>query len=118
MRHPDRVLKLKRGDKRRLTALRQGQMTGRKWLRMQILHLLGLGRRVQEVADGLGTYPRVVRRVRDEYMTGGLDAALNDRERPNRPQPHLDDGQKAKIVSIACSAPPEGRARWTLQLLA
>ena len=118
MRHPDIVLRLKAADKRRLKGLKQGEMTARKWLRMQILELLGRGRHVQAVADGLGTYPRVVRRVRDQYMTHGLEAALNDRERPNRPQPRLDDAQRAKIVSIACSAPPEGRARWTLQLLA
>jgi hypothetical protein len=51
-------------------------------------------------------------------MAHGLKAALNDHERPNRPKPRLDDGQKAKIVSIACSSPPEGQARWTLTLLA
>jgi hypothetical protein len=118
MRHPDLVLKLKPADRKRLRALKRGEMTARKWLRLQILELLEQGRRVQAVADGLGTYPRVVRRVRDQYMTDGLDAALNDRARPNRPKPRLDDGQKAKIVSIACSSPPEGQSRWTLKMLA
>jgi hypothetical protein len=118
MRHPDVVLKLKRGDRKRLKVAKRGEMTARRWLRLQIVELLARGRRVQAVADGLGTYPRVVRRVRDEYMAHGLDAALNDHVRPNRPKPRLDDGQKAKIVSIACSAPPEGQARWTLSLLA
>jgi putative transposase len=118
MRHPDLVLKLKPADMKQLRDLKQGEMTARKWLRLQILELLGRGRRVQSVADGLGTYPRVVRRVRDEYMGHGLDAALNDHERPNRPQPRLDAAQRAKIVSIACSSPPEGQARWTLRMLA
>jgi hypothetical protein len=118
MRHPDVVLKLKPADRKQLKALKRGEMTARRWLRLQIVELLDQGRRVQSVADGLGTYPRVVRRVRDEYMAHGLKAALNDRERPNRPKPRLDDGQKAKIVSIACSSPPEGQARWTLTLLA
>ena len=118
MRHPEMVLKLKAADKTQLAVLGRGQMTARMWLRLQILRLLGDGRRVQAVADGLKTYPRVVRRVRDRYMTLGLDAALNDRVRPNRRQPRLDDGQRARIVSIACSAPPTGQARWTLQLLA
>ena len=118
MRPPDLVLKLKAADKRRLKALRRGKLTARRWLRLQVLELLGRGRHVQAVAEGLGTYPRVVRRVRDEYMARGLDAALNDHERPNRPKPRLDDAQRAKIVSIACSAPPEGQARWTLPLLA
>src|SRR6476659_468151 len=110
MRHPEVVLKLKPKDRKELKLLKRGQMTARKWLRMQVLELLGSGRHVQAVADGLGTYPRVVRRVRDQYMAHGLEAALSDHERPNRPQPRLDDGQKAKIVSIACSSPPEGQA--------
>jgi putative transposase len=118
MRHPDRILKLKPADRKRLKALKRGEMTARKWLRLQILELLGLGRRVQAVADGLGTFPRVVRRVRDEYMAHGLEAALNDHKRPNRPKPRLDDAQKAKIVSIACSSPRVGQARWTLRMLA
>jgi putative transposase len=118
MRHPDLVLKLKPADRKRLKSLKRGEMTARRWLRLQVLELLAQGRRVQTVADGLGTFPRVVRRVRDEYMTHGLDAALNDRVRPNRPKPRLDDAQKAKIVSIACSSPPEGQARWTLRMLA
>lgn len=118
MRHPNVVLKLKPVDKKQLKVLKRGEMTSRRWLRIQILELLSRGRRVQAVADGLGTYPRVVRRVRDEYTAHGLEAALNDRERPNRPKPRLDDAQKARIVSIACSSPPEGQARWTLKLLA
>jgi len=93
-------------------------MSSRKWLRLRALQLLDLGRRIQDVAMGLGTYPRVIRRVRDEYLKHGLDAALSDNPRPNRRQSRLDDGQKAKIVSIACSSPPAGQARWTLQLLA
>jgi transposase len=118
MRHPDVVLKLRPEDKRKLRTLKLVKTTNRKWLRLQILELLGRGRRVQDVADGLGTYPRVVRRVRNEYMEKGLEAALNDRVSPNRPKPKLDDGQKAKIVSIACSSPPSGQARWTLTRLA
>src|SRR5579862_4061334 len=118
MRHPTVVLRLRPGDRKRLKEIGRGTMTARRWLRSQILRLLDLGRCVDAVADGLGTYPRVVRRVRDEYMARGLEAALEDHERPNRPKPRLDDAQRAKIVSIACSSPPEGQARWTLRLLA
>ena len=73
---------------------------------------------MQQVADGLGTYPRVIRRVRDGYEALGLEGALEDLPKRNRLKPRLDDGQAAKVVSLACSAPPEGAARWTLSLLA
>lgn len=118
VRKPERVLKLRTGDKARIAKFEVGKMTQRNWLRLQALKLLALGRCVDEVARGLGTYPRVVRRVRDEYLREGIEAALNDKPRPNRKQAKLDDGQAAKVVSIACSAPPVGRARWTAQLIA
>ena len=118
MRPPDTTVKLTARDRKQLVALERAELTSRKWLRLKALQLLDKGRCVQDVAAGLGTYPRVIRRVRDEYGRGGLKAALNDRPRPNRRKEKLDDGQKAKIVSIACSSPPAGYARWTLELLA
>src|SRR6266566_10159895 len=105
MRHPEVVLKLRSGDRKRLNALEKGLMTNRTWLRLKIVRLLGHGRCVQDVADGLGTYPRVVRRVRDEYTNHGLEAWLHDHVRANHPKPRLDDGQRAKIVALACSSP-------------
>jgi hypothetical protein len=59
-----------------------------------------------------------VARVRQQYATGGLDAAV-DRKAPDRQyRRKLDGGQEAHLVALACSAPPEGRKRWTLRLLA
>ena len=95
-----------------------GLLSNRKWLRVRALQLLNKGRTVQEVADGLGTFPRVIRRVRDGYLSRGLVGALEDAPKSNRLKPRLDDGQAAKVVSLACSAPPQGVARWTLSLLA
>ena len=57
-------------------------------------------------------------RVRQQYATGGLDAAV-DRKAPDREyRRKLDGEQEARLVALACSAPPEGRKRWTLRLLA
>jgi hypothetical protein len=59
-----------------------------------------------------------VARVRQQYAAGGLDAAV-DRKAPDREyRRKLDGGQEARLVALACSAPPEGRKRWTLRLLA
>jgi Homeodomain-like domain len=59
-----------------------------------------------------------VARVRKQYFEEGLQAALNRRP-PNRVyQCKLDGEQEARLISLACSEPPEGQARWSLRLLA
>ena len=58
-----------------------------------------------------------VARVRRRWATTGLDDALH--RRPTGPRPRrLDGAQEARLVAVACSAPPAGQARWTLRLLA
>ncbi len=70
------------------------------------------------IAAALDVHPDTVARVRAAYVTAGLDAALW-RKMPDRAYPHkLDGEQEARLIAVACSAPPEGRARWTLRLLA
>lgn len=110
--------KLTKESLKELRVIETGQLSSRKWLRVRALRLLAKGRTVQEIADGLGTYPRVIRRVRDGYLARGLAGALEDAPKANRLKPRLDDGQAAQVVSLACSAPPRGAARWTLSLLA
>ena len=62
--------------------------------------------------------PSTVFRVRRQYASEGLTATL-ERKGPDRVyERKLDGEQEAKLVALACSAPPEGRARWTLHLLA
>ncbi len=51
------------------------------------------------------------------YLTVGLEAALYDRPRPGARR-KLDGRQEAHLVALACSAPPAGRERWSLRLLA
>ncbi len=70
------------------------------------------------IADALEVHPATVARVRQQYVTAGLEAALH-RKAPDRLyQRKLDGDQEAHLIALACSAPPEGRQRWTLQLLA
>jgi transposase len=58
-----------------------------------------------------------VRRVRVRYLTEGLHAALEDKPHPGQ-APLLTSQQEAYLIALACSAPPAGRERWTLELLA
>jgi putative transposase len=69
------------------------------------------------IAHALQLCSKTVSRVRQQFIQGGLDAALYDKPREGRP-PVIDGEAEAKLVMLACSSPPTGRSRWTLQLLA
>jgi transposase len=72
----------------------------------------------REIAEAVETSLASVHRVRQVFVKEGLAAAL-ERQRPTgRQYRKLDGAQEARLVALTCSAPPEGRARWTLQLLA
>jgi transposase len=71
------------------------------------------------IAAALEVSTATVERVRQRFVEQGLDAALDrkHRERPAR-EIKLDGRAEAQLIALACSAPPEGRATWTMQLLA
>lgn len=72
-----------------------------------------------EIAEALDTHLTMVSRVREKLVTEGLDAVLTRKKRETPPVPPIFDGEaQAKLTALACSAPPEGRARWTIRLLA
>ncbi len=76
------------------------------------------GRTDCDIAPVLEIGKSTVERVRRRCVEEGLEAALVRREQRNRKARSLDGGGEAKLVAIACSQPPEGRSRWTMQLLA
>jgi Homeodomain-like domain len=70
------------------------------------------------IGAALEVHPATVARIRARYVAAGLDAAIY-RKAPMRQYRHALDGeQEARLVALACSAPPQGRKRWTLRLLA
>lgn len=71
----------------------------------------------REVAERVGCTRRLVEQVRERCVCEGLQAAL-ERKKRNRERSRVLDGEgEARLVSLACSKPPAGQARWTLQLL-
>ena len=70
------------------------------------------------IAVALEVNPATVARIRQQYATTGLDAALQRKPPARQYQRRLDGAQEARLVTLACSAPPEGHKRWTLRLLA
>ncbi len=70
------------------------------------------------IAGALEVHPTTVARIRRQFVEKGLAAAL-ERKRPDRVYARVLDGAaEAHLVAVACSAPPAGRERWTLRLLA
>jgi putative transposase len=61
--------------------------------------------------------PQAIRKLGHRYRQGGLERALYEKQRPGAAQ-MLDDTQKQKLIAMVCSSPPEGRARWTVRLVA
>lgn len=75
--------------------------------------------RDDQIVRALGTSLRSVERVRQRLVTEGLDAALNPKPQPARPDKIKIKGDlEQHLIRLACSDPPEGRDHWTLQLLA
>jgi hypothetical protein len=72
-----------------------------------------------DIASALEVGVRTVERVRERFVERGLEAALSRKpqDRPSRSLV-LDGDAEARLIALACSRPPEGRARWTLRLLA
>ncbi len=96
---------------------RRGKSSGRKVKRSLILCKADEGLTDQQVAKALLVGPATVGRVRQRFVEGGLERALDDLPRPGQRR-KLDGRQEAHLVAVACSAAPEGHTRWTLRLLA
>jgi transposase len=95
----------------------KGKVSARKLNRAHILLLADEGRTDLEIAAALHVSKSTVERVRTRFVTGNLDFALTEQMRPGARR-KLDGKQEAFLVATACSSAPEGRSRWTLQLLA
>jgi hypothetical protein len=112
-------------QRRRLTDLtRNGVAPAKKIRHARILLLADAastdGRRTDEyIAEVLGVHLNTVKRTRWKFAREGEAPALGRKTREAPPVPPKLDGRvEAHLVAIHCGPPPEGRARWTLRLLA
>lgn len=81
--------------------------------RAHILSCLDRGIAETQILSVLGIGRTALWRTRSAYLQGGVELAVFDVERPGRP-PQYDTDTEARVTALACSAPPEGRRRWTL----
>jgi transposase len=72
----------------------------------------------QAIATALEVHPATVARVRRQCVTEGVEAALKRKAPEREYRCKLDGEQEARLIALACSAPPQGRKHWSLRLLA
>ena len=72
----------------------------------------------EKIGEAFEVGVSTIHRLRQRLIEEGLEAALVRKPRSRPRVPKLDGEKEARLVALACSDPPEGRARWTLQLLA
>jgi transposase len=95
---------------------KKGKHNARVIIRAHILLESEKGLSAVAVASQIKTTDRTVERIRARFTEGGLDRALYDAPRTGAPV-KIDDATEAHLVALACSEPPKGRERWTLELL-
>src|SRR5215470_858084 len=111
-------VRLSKGDRKKLNDILSGGVQAvRTVLRALALCRLDEGRSASEVAAEVRLTAKAVREIGRRYEDGGLEPALYERPRPGAAA-RLDDSQKQRLIALVCSEPPEGRARWTVRLVA
>jgi transposase len=112
------IIKLTPQERKTLLGIvRKGKNKAAIIQRAHILLKSDEGKTDETIAELLYISDDTVARIRQRFCEGGLDTALNDQAHPGS-ESKLDDGQEAYLVALACSDAPEGRQRWTLELLA
>src|ERR1700730_7797567 len=105
------------------TLIRKGKSPARRLLKARILLKAdvsdgGVGWSDSRIVGALDTSTSMVYRVRQQLVEEGLEAVLSRKQRATPAVARIFDGEKeAKLIALACSKPPQGRARWTLRML-
>ena len=105
------------------TLIRKGKGPARRLLKARILLKADVSERGPGWSDSriiaaLDTSASLVYRVRKQLVEEGFEAVLSRKQRATPAVARIFDGEKeARLIALACSKPPKGRARWTLRLL-
>ena len=99
--------------------VKSGNDNARKITRCRILLLAdeAKGKTDEEISDALNVCLATIFNIRRRYCQEGLERAIREGARSGQP-PKFKGKSMAQITAIACSKPPEGRAKWSLRLLA
>ncbi len=118
------IVRLSDDEREQLNSLiDKGKHPARKLLKARILlkadaSAAGPGWADGDIATALETSVDTVAKTRQQLVEEGLEAALTRKHSPASARPRIFDGvAEAKLIALACSEPPPGRVRWTLELL-
>ena len=111
-------------ERSRLAGLtRSGKTAAPKFIHARALLLcdagpLGNPWKVADVAEALGITARTIEHLKERFVEEGIEAALQRKPSAKPPKLSFDGAFDARLTALACSPAPEGRARWTVRLLA
>ena len=118
------VVRLSEDERDQLNEMiRKGKSSAQRLTKARILLKADVSRSGEGWSDSrivkaLETTPSMVYRVRKQLVEDGFEAVLSRKPRATPAVPRIFDGEKeARLIALACSEPPKGRARWTLRLL-
>jgi transposase len=96
--------------------LRKGTYKSQEIRRAQILLRLHEGEKPTAISLAVKCSPATVKSVKQRYLSAGMERALKDLPRSGAP-PKVTEYHEADVTALACSTPPEGRGKWTAELL-
>lgn len=94
-----------------------GKCSARKLKRAQVLLAADAGAGDEAIERTIGASGSTIYRTKRRFVEAGLEAALSEETHPGAER-KLSGKEEALLIATACSKPPAGRARWTLELLA
>jgi putative transposase len=110
-------IKLGKKELNYLEAQKQsGNLSLRKYNRINILLLLNKGKKQVEIEDFLGVDRITIWRTKNRYQEQGIERALEEDERPGQPRKYATE-HETELAVLACGPCPSGRKRWTVRLL-
>ena len=118
MGRPPLSIEVTQKDQKELAKLLSGGVQQvRVVLRALALLQLAKGASAPRISSVVPLTPQAIRKLGHRYQQGGLEPALYEKQRPGAAAV-LDHSQRQRIIAMVCSDPPEGRARWTVRLVA
>ena len=112
------IVTLTKEEKKKLNEIiNKGKHSASKRKRAQALLLSDKNYTDEMIADRVGLSCRGLEELRQRFVEEGFETTLTGKPRGHRPKA-LNGADEARLIALVCSPKPDGRARWTLQLLA
>jgi transposase len=112
------VVQLTDEQREELTSmLHKGEHKSRKLNRARVLLLSDQRKLDREISEIVGVTEQTVRNIQERFLAENLESSLTEKPRPGAPR-KLDAKGEACAIAMSCCDPPEGRATWTMQMIA